>query len=104
VQHADEKCGLCHWQPDCDYELEEAKSNVRAYGVIYRPSDVRFAPSRHPILGPKGEYAIDRVALRERAYLEFTAFAQQRGRQAELTPRLQSLLECVRRSDELYAK
>jgi hypothetical protein len=104
LRGAETSCALCKWDDDCGYDLEEAKRNVRNYGVIFRPADVRFAPSRHPILGPKGEYAIDRVALRERAYLEFGAFAKGQGASAHLTPRLASLLECIKRSDDLYTK
>lgn len=99
-----DECRLCRWSTDAGYELEEARENTRAYGVMFRPADPRFAPSRHPILGPKGEYAIDRVALRERAYVEFRAFAQSKNSRAQLPARLAALLECIANADRLYNK
>lgn len=98
-----ESCALCRWDADAGYDLSEAKHNVDAYGVVFRPTDVRFAPSRHPILGPKGEYAIDRVALRERAYAEFRAFGNNKPAAAHLTERLAALLTCLAAADGLYA-
>ena len=100
-------CTLCLWNtatPDPDYTLTEARNNTREYGVYYRPTDTRFATSRHPILGTRGEYAIDRVALRERAYREFAIFANDAGDRAKPTPRLLALLACISNADRLYTK
>lgn len=99
-------CLLCRWPPRgaAGYTLGEACENVRLYGVFYRPSDPAFAVIRHPILGPHGEYAVDRVALRMRAFFEFSAFAREHGDSAMLTERLNALLTCIRSSDMLYTK
>lgn len=98
-------CALCHWPGGEGYGLDEAQRNVREYAVMFRPSDRRFAISRHPILGPNGEYAIDRVALRQRAYMEFGSFARQHaGARVRLTTRLAMLLACIVRADALYCK
>ncbi|HET7813102.1 MAG TPA: hypothetical protein VFL13_01885 [Candidatus Baltobacteraceae bacterium] len=59
---------------------------------------------RHPILGPAGETAIDRVALRQRAYAEFASFAQGRASAAELPERLRALLDVVENADRLYVR
>lgn len=95
---------LCKWQPDTDYELTEARDNVEQYGVMYRPSDNAFAIVRHPILGPAGEYAIDRVALRARAYIEFRAFGKEQTDRADVPPRLEALLQAIQAADRLYTK
>jgi len=99
-----EACALCRWSESAQYQLAQAQANVAEYGVIYRPADVRFAPARHPILGPRGEYAIDRVALRDRAYREFHAFGNGKGDRVHLTDRLRSLLGTVINADRLYVK
>lgn len=106
AEDADAPCPLCRWAPRgaAGYTLNEARENVRLYGVFYRPADPAFAVIRHPILGPRGEYAVDRVALRMRAFLEFAAFARGRGESAMLTERLNALLTCIRSSDMLYTK
>ena len=90
--------------PGEPYGLAEARENVSHYAVSYGPADPRFATVRHPILGPHGEYAIDRVALRGRAYAEFRAFGASQPDRARLTERLESLLETIRRADRLYSK
>lgn len=99
-------CALCKWedgtQERSDYTLDEARENVQLHGVMYRPTDVRFAPGRHPILGPTGEYAIDRVALRQRAYREFRAFGADKGAREHLPERLRTLLAAIRSADRLY--
>lgn len=77
---------------------------MRQYGVIFRPSDRAFAVVRHPILGPNGEYAVDRVALRARAYIEFRAFAKDKTHRAVITERLQALLTAIAAADSLYTK
>lgn len=100
-----ETCELCTWLNDGsngDYSLAEAQKNVKEYGVKYRPTDERFAPARHPILGPNGEYAIDRVALRARAYREFEAFGEGKDGRAHLPERLEALLAAIRYADALY--
>lgn len=99
-------CLLCFWSKDESrgYDLAEARENVRKYGVMYRPADNAFATVRHPILGPAGEYAVDRVALRERAYLELRAFGAGRPERVELTARLDSLLACIENADRLYTR
>jgi hypothetical protein len=102
-----QQCTLCLWNtasPDPEYTLTEARDNTRQYGVYYRPTDTRFAPSRHPILGASGEYAIDRVALRERAYREFAIVGASAGDSAKPTPRLLALLACISNADRLYVK
>lgn len=71
---------------------------------MYRPSDRAFAIVRHPILGPNGENAIDRVALRARAYVEFRAFGKDKPERAAITGRLQALLSAIRTADSLYTK
>ncbi|HKU67810.1 MAG TPA: hypothetical protein VJP85_08540 [Candidatus Baltobacteraceae bacterium] len=98
-------CPLCLWSAQNDeYSLHEARANVAEYGVIYRPADRRFAVVRHPILGPNGEYAIDRVALRARAYLEFRAFGSGKPDYAEIPPRLCLLLQTISTADRLYTR
>lgn len=106
VESPETRCALCRWDPRGveGYDLDEARENVRSYGVFYRPTDPAFAVIRHPILGPNGEYAIDRVALRMRAYKEFHAFGAGRSERADLTTRLAALLATVQNSDELYRK
>lgn len=101
-----EICALCGWPAAGDdaYELSEARQNVERYGVMYRPHDVRFATVRHPILGARGEYAVDRTLLRERARMEFRAFGERARDRAKPTPRLLALLACIRRADALYVK
>lgn len=102
---ASESCPLCYWtSAQSDYALEEARENVREHGVIYRPSDRRFAVVRHPILGASGETAIDRVALRERTYREFALAMKRAPDAAALSERLAALLAIVRASDTLYRK
>lgn len=110
-------CTLCGWEddgqddphagerwggPNGDYTLTEARANARAYSTMYRPSDRAFAIVRHPILGPAGETAIDRVALRRRAYAEFAQFANGRGEALELPERLQRLLTIIENAGSLY--
>lgn len=97
-------CPLCLWDGGTRYSLAEARDNVARYGVAYAPNDERFAIVRHPILGPSGEYAIDRVALRARAYIEFRAFGNGRAERAPLSERLQSLLAAILAADRLYTK
>lgn len=97
------QCALCRW-PDEAYELDEARRNVEAYGVAYRPADFRFAVIRHPILGVRGETAIDRVALRERVYAEFSNLMRHAEDCAELPARLENLLETVEYADRLYTR
>ena len=97
-------CPLCHWIRNDTADLAAARSHVEEYGVVYAPHDTHFAPSRHPILGPKGEHAIDRVALRDRAYREFRSFAKDHGDRAQLPERLISLLACIINADRLYHK
>lgn len=102
---AGETCPLCNWrsgETDAEYSLNEARENVRAYTIAYRPSDERFARLRHPILGPAGETAIDRVALRQRMYAEFAQFAKGRAEPLTLSQRLQSLLTILREANSLY--
>lgn len=98
-------CVLCLW-PDAEqpYALDEARANTQQYGVHFRPSDRRFAGVRHPVLGARGEYAIDRTALRERAYLEFGAFAKHAPDRAKPGARLLALLECIGAANRLYVK
>lgn len=100
----DQPCVLCRWDANATYPLEQARENVTQYGVVYAPGDARFAVVRHPILGPNGEYAIDRVALRARAYIEFRAFAKGKPGGADITDRLQALLDAIRAADSLYTK
>jgi sugar-phosphatase len=100
----EENCTLCRWHPDDGYSLSEAQRNAAEYGVMFRPADMRFAPVRHPILGPNGEYAIDRVALRARAYREFLAFGQSKGDRVHLPERLEALLAAIQNADRLYVK
>jgi hypothetical protein len=98
-------CPLCFWsESNGRYALNEARDNVDRYGVMYRPTDERFAVVRHPILGPSGEYAVDRVALRARAYIEFRAFGKDEPPYAALTERLQALLNAVSAADRLYSR
>lgn len=101
---AHEICVLCKWSADNEYALEEGRQNVVRYGVMYRPSDRVFAVVRHPILGPGGEYAIDRVALRARAYVEFHTFGKDKGERTNLTGRLEALLAAIGAADSLYGK
>lgn len=104
--HRNDICALCKWedgvQERAEYTLDEARQNVQLHGVMFRPTDVRFAPARHPILGPSAEYAIDRVALRGRAYREFRAFGEGKAAREHLTERLHTLLAAVRSADRLY--
>lgn len=102
----DEICPLCWWGDDRqdDYSLNEARGNVRDYSIVYRPSDQRFAQLRHPILGPSGETAIDRVALRQRVYAEFAQFAKGRREPLELSERLQRLIAILQIADTLYVR
>jgi hypothetical protein len=110
-------CTLCWWEddgqddphadevwggPNGDYSLTEGRNNVAEYGIKYRPTDQRFAQRRHPILGPNGEYAIDRVALRARAYIEFRQFGADKDERAEIIRRLRHLLEAIHAADMLY--
>jgi hypothetical protein len=98
-------CPLCLWNDaGTRYSLAQARENVARYGVSYAPHDPHFAIVRHPILGPGGEYAIDRVALRGRAYIEFRAFGRGKPDRALLTERLQSLLQIIAAADRLYTK
>jgi hypothetical protein len=97
-------CRLCLWHSSERYSLTQARENVERFGVAYPPHDERFAIVRHPILGPSGEYAIDRVALRARAYIEFRAFGNGEPDRALLTERLQSLLDAIAAADRLYTK
>ena len=98
-----ESCTLCKWGGPVDgYSLAEARENVRSYGIMYRPSDERFARLRHPIFGPSGETAIDRVVLRQRVYAEFANAGKDRAEPASLSERLRSLLTIVRNADTLY--
>ena len=96
-------CALCRW-PDEAYSLDEARRNVEAFGVIYRPTDRRFAVIRHPILGAAGETAIDRVALRERVYREFAAAMRAADDAANIPQRLADLLSTVEYADRLYTR
>ena len=95
-------CPLCHWIRNDVANLAAARTFVQEYGIVYGPHDKRFAPSRHPILGPKGEHAIDRVVLRDRAYHEFRAFANEQPERARVPERLTSLLTCITSADRLY--
>jgi sugar-phosphatase len=104
LQRESEPCPLCKWTQCAGYALSEAQANVTEYGVVYRPTDAAFAESRHPILGPFGENAIDRVALRERAYREFHAFGDGKGERAQLSDRLRALLGAIEDADSLYRK
>lgn len=97
-------CPLCHWVRNDTADLAAARAHVQEFGVVYAPHDKRFAPSRHPILGPNGEPAIDRVALRDRAYREFRSFAKDQDERARLPERLVSLLACISNADRLYHK
>jgi hypothetical protein len=84
--------------------LSDGRAHVREYGLALPPTHHLFAKLRHPILGPRGETAIDRVLLRERAYLEFRERLKNAGDQAELPQRLIDLLDAIRAVDKLYAK
>jgi sugar-phosphatase len=99
-------CPLCFWPASGapDYTIEEARENTNNYGVMYRPHDARFAVIRHPILGMRAEYAIDRVLLRERAFAEFRMFGKMAGPRARPHARLSALLACIEQADMLYAK
>ena len=98
-----ERCVLCRW-PDEAYELDEARRNVEAYAVAYRPADVRFAVIRHPILGVRGETAVDRVALRERIYREFAHVVRGADDAAAIPARLEDLLRTIEYADRLYRR
>lgn len=98
-----ERCALCRW-PDDAYELDEARRNVEAYAVVYRPADFRFAVIRHPILGVRGETAIDRVALRERIYREFAQAMRGAEDGAAIPARLEDLLQTIEYADRLYSR
>jgi len=98
---AGDACTLCLWREGEGYELSEARENAKAYGVMYRPSDRRFAPSRHPILGVHGAYAVDRVELRARAYALF-AIADLQGEALELPDNLRDILNAIAAVDRLY--
>lgn len=95
-------CPLCLWREGDDYDVAEARDNATAYGVMYRPSDRRFAPSRHPILGVHGAYAVDRVELRARAYALF-AIADLQGDAVELPDNVRDVVDAVIAVDRLYA-
>ena len=99
-----ETCPLCLWQQNGSSTLADARSNVDRFGIAYAPSDKRFAVVRHPILGPAGEYAVDRVALRSRALQEFGRFGKDAGERAHIPERLEALLGCIRSADSLYNK
>lgn len=99
---ANAACPLCLWRDRDGYDIAEARENAKAYGVMYRPSDRRFAPSRHPILGVHGAYAVDRVELRARAYALFE-LADLRGDAIELPDNLRDILNVVVAVDRLYA-
>lgn len=99
-----EACALCGWARGNSAELTQARTNVTQYGVALDPSHPHFAVVRHPILGPRGETAIDRVLLRERAYIEFRTRLKDAGEAAELPERLVDLLGAVVAADKLYVK
>ena len=96
----DAYCPLCRWSGEGN--LETARENVRQYGIALDPHDRRFAPLRHPILAADGTAAIDRVKLRERAYVEFGTFARDAKDCAALPERLVHLLGAITHADELY--
>jgi sugar-phosphatase len=101
-----EPCTLCRWpiNGEPSYTIDEARENTKRYGVIYRPHDPRFAVIRHPILGARGEYAVDRTLLRERAFAEFALFAKHQNVRAKPPERLLALLSCIEQADKLYRK
>lgn len=101
---AGESCRLCGWRNGSVAQLTQARTNVALYGVALDPADTQFAVVRHPILGPRGETAIDRVLLRERAYVEFRTRLKDAGDAAELPQRLVDLLDAVIAVDKLYRK